>query len=86
MQAIAIAPNPGASAKGVRKIPTTARNPSTFTKKKNRSNCKKGARIKLRRENLFHMLTIDKQKEYIKIHGNSRHFHGEIVSGNGKQM
>ena len=67
------------------KRPTTARNVSTYTKKKKRANCKKGARIKIRRDNLFHILKSDKQKEDIQKYGNSRNFHGEIISGNGKQ-
>ena len=64
----------------------TARNPSTYTKKKKRANCKKGAQIKARRDNLFHTLKSDKQKEDIQKYGNSRNFHGEIISGNEKRV
>ena len=41
--------------------------------------------MKLRVDNLFHILKSDKQKEDIKKYGNSRNFYGKIVSGNGKQ-
>ena len=34
---------------------------------------------------MSHMLTSDNQKGDTKQHGNSRNFHGEIISGNGKQ-
>ena len=59
-QATATAPKPCASTRGVRKRPTNKRNPSTYTKKKKHENCKKGAQIKIRRDNLFHILTSDK--------------------------
>ena len=51
------APKPRASNRGgVQKRPTTARNLSTYTKKKKRASCKKGSRVKIRRDNLFHIL------------------------------
>ena len=43
VQAAATAPQPCQSKRGKAKRPTTARNPSTYTKKKKRANCKKGA-------------------------------------------
>ena len=85
VQAATIAPTPCQGNRGKAKRPTTARNLSTYTKKKKRANCKKGARIKIRRNNLFHILKSDKQKEDIQKYGNSQKFHGEIISGNGKQ-
>ena len=85
VQAATTAPTPSQSKRGKEKRPTTARNLSTYTKKKRRANCKKGARIKIRRDNLFHILKSDKQKVDIQQYGNSRNFHGEIMSGNGKQ-
>ena len=34
---------------------------------------------------MFHILKSEKQKDDIQKYGNSRNFHGEIISGNGKQ-
>ena len=85
VQAEATAPNQSKNMRAREMRPTTARNPSSYTKKKKRANCKKGARIKIRRDNLFHILKSDKQKEDIQKYGNSRNFHGEIISGSGKQ-
>jgi len=85
VQAAATAPTPCQITRGKAKRPTTARNPSTCAKKKKRANCKKGARVTICRNNLFHILKSDKQKEDIQKYGNIRNFHGEIISGNGKQ-
>ena len=68
-----------------RKAPTTARNTASKEKKKKRANCKKGSRVKVRRDNLFHVLKSEAQKTDIAKHGNSRNFYGVIMSGNGKQ-
>ena len=68
-----------------RKAPTTARNTASKEKKKKRANCKKGSRVKVRRDNLFHILKGEAQKTDIAKYGNSRNFYGVITSGNGKQ-
>ena len=34
---------------------------------------------------MFHILKSEKQKYDIQKYGNIRNFHGEIISGNGKQ-
>ena len=34
---------------------------------------------------MFHILKSEKQKDGIQKYGNTRNFHGEIISGNGKQ-
>ena len=73
------APKPCASKRGVQKRPTTARNLSTYTKKKKRVRCKKGARVKIRRDNLFHILESEKHKDDVQKYGNSRNFHGGIL-------
>ena len=78
-------PKPYQSQRGKANRPTTTRNLSTYIKKKKCANCKKEARIKIRRDNLFHMLRNDNQKEDMQKHGSSPNFHGEIISGNGKQ-
>ena len=63
--ATATAPKPCASKRVAQKRPTTAHNPSTYTKKKKRVNCEKGAHIKVSQDSLFHILRSDKQKEDI---------------------
>ena len=68
-----------------RKAPTTARNTASKEKKKKRASCKKGSRVKVRRDNLFHILKSEAQKIDIAEYGNSRNFYGVIASGNGKQ-
>jgi len=67
-----------------RNPPTTVRNSGLYEKKNKRGSCRKSAQVKLRKENLFHILKSDNQKEYIKKYRNSRNFYGKIVSGNGK--
>jgi len=41
--------------------------------------------VKLRKDNRFHILKSDKQKEDIKKYGNSRIFYAKKMLGNGKQ-
>ena len=62
---------------------TTARN----KKKKSQTSkrCQKGARVKVMRKDLFHVLSTDEQRHSLKGFGNNRNFHGTIVSGSGKQ-
>ena len=68
-----------------RKAPTTARNISSKEKKKKRANCKKGSRVKVRRDNLFHILKSEAQKTDIAKYDNSWNFYDVITSGSGKQ-
>ena len=63
---------------------TTSRNQQNKILKKKSIKCKKGARVKIRRDNLFHILTDPRQKVGLEKFGNSRNFHGDIISGNGK--
>ena len=79
------APKPRASKRGVQKRLTTARNLSTYMNNKKRAICKKRARVKIRRDNLFHILKSEKQKDDIQKYINSRNFHEDIISGNGNQ-
>ena len=63
---------------------TTSWNSNSKKQKKKNLQCKKGARVKVRRNNLFHILPDPEQKKGMEKYGNSRNFHGDIVSGNGK--
>ena len=54
-------------------------------KKKKRDNCKKCARVKVVRNNLFHIFKSNTQKTDIKKYVNSRSLCGVIFYGNGKQ-
>jgi hypothetical protein len=47
--------------------------------------CCKGARVKVTRSNLSHVLKHDEQRETLKGYGNSRNYYGRILSGSGKQ-
>jgi hypothetical protein len=47
--------------------------------------CRKGARVKVTRSNLFHVLEHDEQRETLKGYGNRRNFFGRILSGSEKQ-
>jgi hypothetical protein len=47
--------------------------------------CRKGARVKVTRNTLYHVLQDDAQKESTKQYGNHRNFFGTITSGSGKQ-
>ena len=62
---------------------TTARKKSSNEKKK-AFKAKKGCRIKVTRNNLYHVLNETQQVGLEKF-GNSRNFHGNIISGSGKQ-
>ena len=61
---------------------TDSRSTSERKKKVKKFNCKKGAREKSRGENLCHALAHRQQKVGMKDCGNSRNFHGKIISGN----
>ena len=63
---------------------TTARNKSPKEKKKKALKIKRGCRVKVTRNNLYHILNETQQIGLEKF-GNSRNFHGNIISGNGKQ-
>lgn len=54
-------------------------------KKKKKASCKRGDRVKLRRDNLFHILTNGEQKLDMEKYGNSRNFYVKIILSNGKQ-
>ena len=51
-------------------------------KRINTFNCKKGSRIKITRDNLFHILIHHQQKSALHKHQNNRNFHGTMLSGN----
>ena len=53
-------------------------------KKEKKFNCKKGARAKVRREDLLYVLAHDSQKVGIEEYRNSRKLYGTRISGNGK--
>ena len=67
-----------------RGVPTTARTTASSKKKKASAQCRKGARVKITRSLLFHILEHDEQREKLKGYGNSRNFFGRILSGSGK--
>jgi hypothetical protein len=76
--------NSGGSTK--RGVATTARATASLSKKKKvAAQCRKGARVKVTRCNLFHVLEHDEQRETLKGYGNSRNYYGRILSGSGKQ-
>ncbi len=76
--------NSGGSRK--RGVATTARATTSSSKKKKvAAQCRKGARVKVTRSNLFHVLEHDEQRETLKGYGNSRNYYGRILSGSGKQ-
>ena len=54
--------------------PKFAQNPSTCARKKKRVSYNNSARVKMRRDNLFHMLRSDVHKEDAKNYGGSRNF------------
>jgi hypothetical protein len=58
---------------------------SSSKKKKVAAQCRKGARVKVPRSNLFHVLEHDEQRKTLKGYGNSRNYYGRILSGSGKQ-
>ena len=60
-------------------------NPSNGTKKK-KANCNKGSSVKMRRDDLFHILRSDTQKERMQKHSNSKNMCGEIILGNRKKV
>ena len=60
---------------------TTARNHSTCVKKKNRVSYNKAARVKIRRDNDFHILIRDMPQEDAKDYDSSRNFYVEIILG-----
>ena len=62
---------------------TTARN--TKKKQSTSKRCQKGARVKVKRKDFFHVLIHDEQRSSLKGFGNNRNFHGTVVSGNGRQ-
>jgi hypothetical protein len=76
--------NSGCSRKK-RAVATTARVTSSSKKKKIAAQCRKGARVKVTRSLLFHVLDDDEQREKLKGYGNSRNFFGRILSGSGKE-
>ena len=63
--------------------------PSSKSKQKKKlrkdAQCRKGARVKVTRNTLYHVLQDDTQKESTKKYGNHRNFFGTIASGSGKQ-
>ena len=63
--------------------------PSSKSKQKKKlrrdAQCRKGARVKVTRNTLYHVLKDDAQKESTKQYGNHRNFFGTIASGSGKQ-
>ena len=65
-------------------IPTTAMCLSTCAKKKKRKSFKKVVRVKMKRDDVFHVLRSDAQKEDAKKCFNIRNFYRETISGNGK--
>jgi hypothetical protein len=67
-----------------RRPATTSRNSSSTTKKR-LAQCRKGARIKVTRNNLMHCLLLDAQKEALAGFGNHRNFYGTVLSGSGRQ-
>jgi hypothetical protein len=76
--------NSGGSRK--RGVAITARATTSSSKKKKvAAQCRKGARVKVTRSNLFHVLEHDEQRETLKGYGNSRNYYGRILSGSGKQ-
>jgi hypothetical protein len=76
--------NSGGSRK--RGVATTARaTTSSSKKKKEAAQCRKGARVKVTRRNLFYVLEHDEQRETLKGYGNSRNYYGRILSVSGKQ-
>jgi hypothetical protein len=68
-----------------RGVATTARVTSSSKKKKIAAQCRKGARVKVTRSHLFHVLETDDQRDKLKGYGNSRNFFGRILSGSGKE-
>jgi hypothetical protein len=72
---------PGSRKRGVA---TAARTTSSSKKKKASAQCRKGARVKIKRSLLFHVLEHDDQKEKLEGHSNSRNFFGTFLSGSGK--
>jgi hypothetical protein len=77
--------NSGGSRK--RGVATTAcATTSSSKKKKVAAQCCKGARVKVTRSNLFHVLEHDEKRESLKGYGDSRnYYYGRILSGSGKQ-
>jgi hypothetical protein len=72
---------PGSRKRGVA---TAAGVTSSSKKKKASAQCRKGARVKIKRSLLFHILQHDDQKRKLEGCGNSRNFFGIILSGSGK--
>ena len=66
-------------------VVSASRNSSCRDTKVKKFNFKKGERVKVRRYNLHHMLTHNRQKLGIEECGNSRNFYGAITSDNGKR-
>jgi hypothetical protein len=64
---------------------TTARGSAAKQKKKNSLKRRKGARIKITRSKLFHILDDDAQRDKLRNFGASRNYYGTIVSGDSKK-
>jgi hypothetical protein len=69
-----------------RVVATTSRSSAQKERKKKKvsAQCRKGARVKVKRSLLYHVLLHEDQREKLKGYGNSRNFYGEILSGSGK--
>ena len=67
---------------------TTKSKPNANKKRKKQlayKRCGKGARVKVTRQILYHVLDSDLQRDSLKGFGNNRNFHGTIVGGTSKQ-